>query len=219
VDQSTPSASSMRPARVVCGESAEYHPASVVAMRVNANALGADMHVGRPVLPQDDAPRLPGALRRAVAVMHGAFTANLARVGRVDVQPRTRHPSWGVGGSGDRRIPGVSLPPREASSKTGRARLLSGRGGLVPPQQALAAQGTVAREHGSAGHRRAERRAPGHVPALGTGAHRHRLRLQRPAPADCAGGSHPLATSFPRSPACRRRHRPSRAPRRRSPRW
>jgi len=71
-----------RTRRLVGGEPADYHPASVVAMQVHANALGADMHVGRPVLPRNDAPPLPGALRRAVAVMHGAFTANLVRVGR-----------------------------------------------------------------------------------------------------------------------------------------
>jgi hypothetical protein len=51
----------------------------------------------------------------------GAFIANLARVGRVDVRRRTRPPSWAVEGSGDRRIRGVGLPPREASSGWGRA--------------------------------------------------------------------------------------------------
>jgi hypothetical protein len=41
---------------VVGGEPAEHHSASVVAMQVNADALGADLDVGRPGLPRDDAP-------------------------------------------------------------------------------------------------------------------------------------------------------------------
>jgi hypothetical protein len=146
-----------------------------------------------------------------------AFMAGLARVGRMDVRRRARPPSWAVDGSGDRRIRGVGLPFQGSVLQMGGRRLLSGRGRTSAAGAARGAQGMVAREHGRAGRRRAERRGPACAGRSERVARRHHLFGCRDR--WIAAGSYPLATSSRSCRACRYRGpRPSRAARRRSPR-
>jgi hypothetical protein len=146
------------------------------------------------------------------------FIANLARVGRVEVRRRARPASWAVDRSGDRCIRGVGLPSPGSVVQMGGGRLLSGPGGLVPPQQPVALKerspaSTAARV---AAALNVEAR---HVPGARNGwPCRHHLFGCRDR--WIAAGSYPLATSSRSCRACRRRGpRPSRAARRRSPRW
>jgi hypothetical protein len=216
---STSTASWMRRAASSWSAASQRSPTpSVVAMRVHADALGADLHVG----PRCSRETMPHHFRAPSARGRGdtrrAFMAGLARVGRMDVRRRARPPSWAVDGSGDRRIRGVGVPFQGSVLQMG-GQAPSFRAGADECRRSSPWRSRNgrprARPRGSPPRRTSR---PGMCRALGTGwPHRHHLFGCRDR--WIAAGSYPLATSSRSCRACRYRGpRPSRAARRRSPR-
>jgi hypothetical protein len=132
-----------------------------------------------------------------------AFIANLARVGRVDVRRRTRPPSWAANGSGGRRIRGAGLRSPGSLPQIGGGRLLSGPGGLVPPQQPVALK---ERSPASTAARvAAALNVEGPACAGSRNGWRHRHQLVGCGDRWIAAGQLPAATSSRSCRACRRR--------------